>query len=129
METDFAGFNRDVERDVPEFDNAPDEGRAWQRRAVELARWVLTNMVVRADAHGKYYIDNHGRPRSCKQDGIVDELLLLGHFRSEHDGCQVGLYTTSLEDFCRWLLIDIDLHDGQPGDLAAKNLAFALVLY
>src|SRR4051812_13576379 len=112
METDLAGFGRGDEGVVPAHDGAPDGGAAWRRRAVELARWVLENLVVRGDAHGVYYLDEEGRPRSCKRDGLVDEPLIVLHFRSDGDGRQIGLYTTSLEDLCRWLLIDIDLHDG-----------------
>ena len=126
METDFAGNNRSVERDSPSQGKAQDDGAAWRRRAPELALWVQEKMVVRDDAHGQYYIDALGRPRSCKQGGNVDFELLVQHFRSAGDGRQIGLYTTSLDDRCRCLLIDIDLHDGHPEDLAGTNVAFAL---
>ena len=129
METDFAGNGRGVEGDAPAKGHAQDDGDAWRRRAPELALWVQEKMVVRDDAHGQYYIDALGRPRSCKQDGTVDGPLLVQHFLSDGGRCARSASTPPRwTTAAGWLLIDIDLHDGHPEDLAGKNLAFALVV-
>ena len=62
-----------------------------------------------------------GWSRRCRPDRGP---LLLGQARFT-----IGLYTTSKDDRCRWLVIDFDRHDGDPEGLAERNRTLALAAY
>jgi putative DNA primase/helicase len=99
---------------------------AWTDNADRLATWCLGHLVNRKDAYGSYYRGSDGKIRSCKSDGTVDTNLLVRHFRSREI---IGLYSTSLEDMCRWLMIDIDRHDPDPESVAEAADRFAHEIY
>ena len=103
------------------------EQAAWKSRTSDLAEWVLDTLVIRNDAYGKYAINRHGKSKKWKEDGQVDQRLLERHFAQ--DTAQIGLYTTSIDDQCRWLAIDIDCHDGDDSGVGSNNQRFALYLY
>ncbi len=100
-----------------------DAAIAWADDAGRLADWTSTRMVNRDDAYGSYYMTDGGEARSCVKKGPVDAALLRRHFASHGI---IGLFTTSKEDTCRWLTIDLDRHDGDPDDFVERNDRLAL---
>src|SRR4051812_3944817 len=111
--------------DRPNTDRTPVD-RAWKMNAGRLATWTLAKMVNRDDAYGKYYPGTDGKFKSCKEDGKVDCGLIHQHFAENRI---IGLYSTSKDDTCRWLTIDIDRHDGEPEEYVERNERFARHLY
>jgi putative DNA primase/helicase len=101
------------------------EKAAWRKNSGRLADWAMARLVNRKDAYGSYF-QNGGAYRSCKRDGRVDRDLLRRHFAGK---AIIGFYTTSTDDTCRWLTIDIDRHDGDPDEVVPKNDEFARHLY
>jgi len=103
------------------------EQAAWKRRAPDLAAWVMKTMVVRSNAYGKYAIDRQGHSKKWKEDGQVDQRLLERHF--SEDSAQIGLYTTDVDDRCRWLAIDVDRHDGHTSKVRDDNRRYVFHVY
>ena len=95
----------------------------WIAQAAALARWVEAHLVNRLDVYGTY------RRVAGKVIGAVRKNLtfsiLKRHFRGE---IIVGLHTTSKEDTCRSVTIDIDRHRDQDAD-PIKNEQAAIALY
>ena len=100
----------------------------WQKYADDLTRWTLDRLVVRDDVFGGYYVKG-GQVRRCKKDGPLTPEIIANHFGLTSLESVIGLYTTSLDDQCKSLAIDLDRHDGEPGDLVNKNLRLALDRY
>lgn len=100
----------------------------WQRHADDLARWTTERLVVRNDAYGGYYVKD-GKVRRCKKSGPVTHELISDHFGLSSLESVIGLYTTSLDDKCKALTLDLDRHDGEPDDLVEKNWRLASTRY
>ena len=101
------------------------EGAAWKYNAKRLATWAMTRMVNRDDAHGSYFVEGN-KPQARTARGRVDHALLVNHFAAARI---IGLHTTSTDDTCRWLTIDVDRHDADAEDLVPRNDDFARHLY
>jgi P4 family phage/plasmid primase-like protien len=97
----------------------------WQQHADDLARWTMQRLVVRDDVYGGYYLNKDGTLRRFKKVGPVTPELISDHFGLTNLESIIGLYTTSLDDKCKGLTIDLDRHDGDPDDLVQKNWSLA----
>src|SRR5579871_3708857 len=100
----------------------------WVEHAEELARWTMERLVVRDDAYGIYYYKDD-KLHQAKKAGDVTLELVANHFRHDRLESIIGLYTTSDQDECKVLTVDLDRHHGDPQDLVDKNLRFALDCY
>ncbi len=102
------------------------ERQAWIDRSEQLADWVLANLAIRTDVYGKHYVRKDGASGRCIIKEPLERPVLLRHF-SKSDPI-VGVFTTSVDDLCRFLVIDIDCHDGN-SQVAKGNHQFAVKLY
>ena len=59
----------------------------------------------------------------------VTVALLKNHFQGKERGDLVGLHTTSANNKCRWVLIDIDQHKESDHEMEQRNQAAAIALY
>lgn len=114
--------------DHPVIQDWLQEMAPWQKHAANLTRWTFERLVVRDDAYGGYYVKD-GQVRRCKKEGPLTQEIIANHFGLTSLESVIGLYTTSLDDQCKSLTIDLDRHDGEPGDLVDKNLRLALHQY
>ncbi|KKL90264.1 hypothetical protein LCGC14_1906410, partial [marine sediment metagenome] len=95
-----------------------DTAAGWAARATVLANWALKHLINRDDAWGRYI----PKP-ACIKDSITRDLLVQ-HFKGE---TTIGLYTTSIDQTCRWCVWDFDNHDDDP-DTAKSNHNRAIAL-
>jgi TOTE conflict system, Archaeo-Eukaryotic Primase domain/Primase C terminal 2 (PriCT-2) len=105
-------------------------GLAYYRRADHLADWAIEVLIVRTDCWGGYTTRVDGRtgddvvgpttrfrdPDPAKERtwsaGPLDHELLARHFMGLHGlGGMVGLHCTAPAEWCRWVVVDIDVHD------------------
>ena len=106
---------------------ATEIGLAWKKNADGLAKWILERMVNREDAYGSYYFaKSENKWKNCMKDGSVDNACICRHFASNEI---IGLYTTSKDDSCRWLTIDLDRHKDDDDSVVTANDRFASDLY
>lgn len=114
---------------IPQLDlnptTMPSEARDWHENAKKLTDWTLEHMVNRPDIYG-YYYNAEGIIRGIKKDGSVNDTLINGHFAGDKT---IGLYTTSVDDRCRWLAIDMDRHEGDPEDFETRNHEYACRIF
>ena len=99
--------------------------REWRERATELAHWTLSHLVNRSDVWGRYL---PLRNRRKAADGSLNNAItapfrdergkvFLGitslekHYRARSGGGVLGVHSSAADGSCRWLAIDIDLHD------------------
>lgn len=107
--------------------------KAWARLAHLLVEWALA-LVVRQDAHGRYY-----RKQTADAAGVVKELtkpytehapltddLLTAHFNASRTDQICGLHVSSRAETCRVVVVDIDAHDDQADRGANWRMAQAV---
>ena len=82
----------------------------------------MDHLVIRTDAYGKHFITKDGSAARCTVKEPLDRAILLGHF-SKADPI-IGIFTTSVENKCKFLVIDIDCHAADE-TLASQNQEFA----
>src|SRR5262249_53160978 len=135
LECPMKFYSEDARPSIDSRDSQPAQppsdlsrsAEAWVRRADELVEWALANLN-RDDAHGRYY------PRARRKKGqsqytakkALSPEQARRHFRGE-DGQTVGIHSTNPDHTSKWLLLDIDAHDGQADPEA--NLRYALAKY
>jgi len=102
---------------------------AWIIHAEELALWAMNRMVVRPDAVLAYYRTADGTVKTLKKDRGVTPDLLQSHFAGLQTDDLIGLYTTSVDDTCRWLAIDLDRHPEHADEVGQRNMVFGLYLF
>lgn len=119
----------DVIRDLsPRQAVSEKTGTAWQKNAPALARWALDRLANRTDAWGAYIDPSRRRGTSnsytAKENGRgpLNVAKLTNHFAG---GQVLGLHSTSPDDTCRSIGIDLDMHGDDP-DLAVRNHAAAV---
>jgi hypothetical protein len=96
----------------------------WGQRATELAQWSLRTLVNRTDVWGRYLPLRHRTSAQGVQNNAITApfreergKVFLGisslekHFRTKEGGGVLGIHSTGSDGGCRWLAIDIDLHD------------------
>jgi hypothetical protein len=110
--------------------NNSDNQNAWSNNAGRLAKFVVANLINRDDAYGKYRaLDNRDRgPAKTVQSGI-SESVIQDHFRAEDRGQLIGLHTTSPDNMCRWMVIDIDHHNESAADQEDANERASIEIY
>jgi hypothetical protein len=108
------------------FDSQRDD---WIHFAGELADWAMQRLVVRPDAYFAYYKTPTGKADGAKADKPVTIDLLKSHFSAVTTAGLIGLYTTSIDDRCKSLTIDLDRHDDDKHEVAVRNTTFAQHLH
>jgi hypothetical protein len=114
---------------VKEKDKLYEDGKAWKQNAKRLAFFVHSHLVNRDDFYLRY------RPISKRSDGkayICKEHLsiakLEGHFAATSSDAIIGLPTTSQDNQCRWMVIDIDLSSESTQEQAKINEQYGMEL-
>ncbi len=94
----------------------------WGSKAESLADFVMKKLVNRTDAYGNYRsVDDRtaGTARTIKS--TLTSHTIQRHLMAEERGELIGLHTTSPENTCRWLVIDIDHHGESDPDAEYRN--------
>jgi hypothetical protein len=108
----------------------PGEGNpaAWADWADELAEWAWDRLVNRVDRWGRYGDGGTWTAPGLSQRGRVLLTLadLVRHFRAAGRDDVLGLHSTSPDNSCLWVALDIDKHADDGGNDASANLAAAL---
>jgi hypothetical protein len=111
--------------------SATEGTKAWHLNAERLTVWALQHLKNRNDAYGQYLsLQQRTEKRKAvtkREDATHD--VLLRHFSADDPGELIGLHTTSPENTCRWLAVDIDQHSEDYSPEAAGNEDVALALY
>lgn len=99
----------------------------WRTASSDLAEWAIAHLVNRTDARGGYYTKDGEVRRTTRK--ATDrrwqphDVALKGHFSATQPEHIVGFHSTSPNNTCRWLGIDIDAHrDEDP----IENLRIAI---
>ncbi len=96
---------------------------AWVRNSTRLTQFTLEHLRNRKDAYGRYlgldYRQGRNKAQTIKQ--CATEEVVNQHFCATDRGDIIGLHTTSPENTCRWLVIDIDHHGDPNAEREARN--------
>jgi hypothetical protein len=98
---------------------APDVSSFWAAYAEPLADWAFSRVVVRRDVYGGYTPDGG---QLTLHEPLTRELLVR-HFRGE---VIVGAHTTSADNRCLTVSVDIDAHDEKADPDANWRCALAV---
>jgi hypothetical protein len=101
----------------------------WKSRAESLTAFVSQHLENRTDAYGNYRsVDDRtaGTARTIKS--TLTSHTIQRHFMADDRGDLIGLHTTSPENTCRWLVIDIDHHGESDLDPEYRNEAAAIAI-
>lgn len=123
--------------------NRSDFGQpCWAIHAEELAEWVVDHLVNRTDCYGAYYyhLGGHhpsdfelaGKPIPVRSRTVVKPLTvetIRRHFQAFDARDLIGIHSTSSDDTCRWIEIDIDQHQENATEVAKRNAIAALAWY
>ncbi len=110
--------------------NFIDNKNAWSNNAERLAKFAVANLINRDDAYGKYRsLDDRKHGKALTVKSRLSESVLQAHFRAEDRGNLIGLHTTSPNNSCHWMAIDIDHHGDPDADSEKVNELAALDLY
>ena len=104
------------------------EKEAWHRNADRLAKFALANLLNRDDAYGRYlslYLRSEKQKAKTAREKVSHEIL-QNHFCATDRGYLIGLHTTSPNNTCRWLVIDIDHHGESDQNAESRNERAAL---
>jgi hypothetical protein len=104
---------------------------AWASFAVLLARWALARVVNRRDAWGTYLPLSRRTPKQqvVASSGNLTKEVLVNHFLGRDVGDLIGLYSTSVEKTCRWVVVQVD-HCGPKNSRRHRaNRKAAIALY
>ncbi len=104
---------------------------AWRARADELAVWTMRTLVARDDVYGQYLLETErtaGR-KAVTRRGEISLELLRKHYRAEQTGDLIGLHTTSANQRCRWIAINIDHHGSRDDAIHRACRSAAITLY
>lgn len=91
----------------------------WQSEATMLSDWCSGRMAIKKDRFGCYAANGSARWSSSP----LSQEILESHFRGEQT---IGLGTTSVDDQCLFVALDLDNHVSDQHDNA--NLAYAIVV-
>lgn len=108
--------------------------RQWRERANELANWSYTRLVNRTDVWGRYLKPESRKKSASTMNKAItapfrDERgkVFLGvsslekHFKARDGGGVLGVHSVAGDGSCRWLGIDIDLHDDDNLSVTAEG--------
>jgi hypothetical protein len=65
--------------------------------------------------------EDTAKKKLLTEKGQLTRRVLARHFRGASEGDLIGLHALSLKNTCRWLAIDIDLHDDADPEQAGGN--------
>jgi hypothetical protein len=117
-------------------------GEEWRLRAHEMAEWAWDRLVNRKDVWGQYTTPPKSKTGNSKKSysaltlpqkkmrgkDMVSLEKLERHFGSLKRHHLIGLHSQSIDFFCKWIAVDIDLHDCDDRlreDVARRNYAAA----
>jgi hypothetical protein len=110
--------------------NNSDNQNAWSNNAGRLAKFVVAKLINRDDVYGKYRsLDDRDRGTALTVESEISESVVQEHFRAEDRGQLIGLHTTSPNNMCRWMVIDIDHHGEPDPDREDFNELAAIEIY
>jgi hypothetical protein len=103
---------------------------AWKAHSARLAAWADRYLVNRDDAWGRYLplAERTAKHSVVTCTGTLTRTILARHFQGADQGDLIGLHTTSPDNTCRWLLIDIDRQDEQNPKCKKANRKAAFTL-
>ncbi len=114
----------------------------WKNQAEELAQWVFAHCVNRTDCFGRYGYDLKGRHEtdyaafgltvpvtSWTEHKQLTRGIVQAHFETTSVRNLIGIHTTSPDDTCKWICIDIDQHEPGVNELAERNAMAAMHWY
>jgi len=96
---------------------------AWSQNADRLARFALENLKNRDDAYGRYVALDARRGKDKARtihEGATEEVVSQ-HFRATDRGDIIGFHTTSKQNTCRWLVLDVDQHGDSNPEAELRN--------
>ena len=104
-------------------------GVEFRRQRESLAKWALRHLVNRQDAYIWYLpLD---RRSDCQKARTVKKTptkhVLRRRFGGASPGDVIGLHSTSPDNACRWVALDLDCHEDNP-ELAYRNNLFAVAV-
>ncbi len=107
--------------------------REWSARADELADWALRTLVNRTDIWGSYLPMRKRHKlhffiapfKDARGKEFLSKSILARHFAGL-DGHLISLHSCSADKTSRWIVIDIDKHDGHEEATREGNFAAAL---
>src|SRR4051812_3261845 len=116
-------------------DSKCNPGEAWLGRRNELAARVESILVNRIDVYGCYIRAGAAKksrsftaPRKKLRGQLfLTQAVLAVHFSGAAELC--GLHSTSAENTCRWVALDIDKHKPDDGADPVENERAAVALY
>lgn len=109
------------------------EPEAWAHEAAPLTDWA-SRLVNRTDVWISYLpLSTRSAKQKCitvpadgeRREGALTRPVGVCHFTGADQGHLIGLHAISPQNTCRWIVIDIDRHDGDQAD-AEQNLRAAI---
>ncbi len=107
--------------------------QAWRKNASRLAEWAFKKLVNREDVFGSYIpleqrtAGKTARTQHCKITLEIFRKHFLVKVDSNREGL-IGVHSTSKDNRCRWMVIDIDNHKNI-SEMAKNNKKAAIDLY
>lgn len=99
------------------------EREAWVRNAERLAKFSCEHLANRDDAYGRYVALDARRGKNKARtirEGATEEVVSQ-HFRAIDRGDIIGFHTTSKQNTCRWLVLDVDQHGDSNPEAELRN--------
>ena len=101
----------------------------WKSRAESLTAFVSQHLVNRTDAYGNYRsVDDRAAGTARTRKSALTSDVIQRHFMADDRGDLIGLHTTSPENTCRWLVVDIDHHGESDPDAECRNEDAAIAI-
>lgn len=101
----------------------------WTSKAESLAEFTSQHLVNRTDAYGNYRsVDDRTAGAVRTRKSALTSNAIQRHFMADDRGDLIGLHTTSPENTCRWLVIDIDHHGESDPDAEYRNEGAAIAI-
>ncbi len=101
----------------------------WSSNAESLADFVMKKLVNRRDAYGNYRsVDDRTAGTARTRKYVLTSDVIQRHFMADDRGDLIGLHTTSPDNTCRWIVIDIDHHGESDPDAECRNEDAAIAI-
>ena len=101
----------------------------WISKAESLAEFTSQHLVNRTDAYGNYRsVDDRTAGAVRTRKSALTSNAIQRHFMADDRGDLIGLHTTSPDNTCRWIVIDIDHHGESDPDAEYRNEGAAIAI-